>query len=336
MTEEEKVVDAKKIEKLKESINDDLDNILKKSESLPVNTRLPLRSDEDDLDEKDKEIFNYIKDNPEITKQDVVNAFNCKPGYSRKPVITRINKLDKELHMINSKRDKINPQTHRLAVNYENEVAALIAHLDSFKQAYFTLIDKSNSIVNDKYFPGLLGLTENLGFVNALLAPLKVLLNVYTTYDLFSSYENRLDNVTVRKKLVAIYSTIKESQTKLYKGPFKEPRVKCDSFFANTHLYDNLGFLNNMLHSSLWGSGYKNIEEMLVTLYKYGLIKDAELVLDRVWKILYPIFPVTYPRYNKENPDVFKDWRKVMAKYREFDITAQVMEYSKSMAELSP
>jgi len=62
--------------------------------------------------------------------------------------------------MITSKPDKTNPQTHRLAVNYENEVAALIADLDSIKQAYFTLIDKSNFIVNDKYFPGLLGLTE--------------------------------------------------------------------------------------------------------------------------------------------------------------------------------
>ena len=281
------------------------------------------------------EILSYIKDNPEINKQDVVNAFNSKPGYSRKPVITRINKLDKQLHMITSKPDKTNPQTHRLAVNYENEVAALIVDLDSIKQAYFTLIDKSNSIVNDKYFPGLLGLTENLGFVNALLAPLRVILNVYTTYDLFSSYENHLDDMTVRKKLAAIYDTIKELQTKLDKSAFKEPRVKCDSFFVNTYLYDNIGFLNNMLHSSLWGSGYRNIEEMLVTFEKYGLIRDAEILLDRVWKIIYPIFPDMYPRDTKENPSVFKDWREVMAKFRKFEITTQVLEHRKSMAELS-
>lgn len=336
MVEEERVVNLKEIEKLGKSINDDLDDVLKKSKPLPVLTKLQIRSGEDDLDERDKEIFNYIKNNPDIIKQDVINAFESKPGHSRTPVLRRINKLDKQYHMIISKPDKTNSQIHHLAVNYGNELASLLADLDSFKQSYFTLIEKSNSIVNDKFFSGLLGLIENLGFVNALLTPLKIILNVYTMSDLFSSYESRLDDVTVHKKLAAIYSTIKELQTKLYDSAFKEPRVKCDSFFVDAHLYDNLGFLNNMLHSSLWGSSYKNIEEMLITFDKYGLMKDAEVLLDRIWKIIYPIFPVIYPRYSKDNPDVFRDWRKVIANFREFDITAQVLAYRKSLAEMSP
>ncbi|MGA9170107.1 MAG: hypothetical protein WBZ20_08180 [Nitrososphaeraceae archaeon] len=47
---------------------------------------------------------------------------------------------------------------------------------------------------------------------------------------------------------------------------------------------------------------------MLISLDKYGLMKDAEVLLDSIWKIICPIFPIIYPRYSKEDPDVFRDW----------------------------
>ena len=126
-------------------------------------------------------------------------------------------------------------------------------------------------------------------------------------------------------------------KTKLNESFLKEPRIKLvDEFFINTHIYDNLGFLNNILHSSLWGLNYTNIEDMLITLDKYGLIENAKIVMDYLWKIIYPIFPIMYPRFSKENPDLFKDWRKVITKFRDFDITAQVLEYRKGLPEFSP
>jgi hypothetical protein len=68
---------------------------------------------------------------------------------------------------------------------------------------------------------------------------------------------------------------------------------------------------------------------MLITLDKYDLIENAKEVMDHLWKIIHPIFPIMYPRYSKKNPDVFKG-----ANSRDFDITAQVTEYRKGLLEL--
>jgi uncharacterized membrane protein len=96
MVEEEKVVNAKELEKIEK----DIDALLKKSKPLPALRKMLIRTGEADLEERDKEIFNYIKNNPDITKTDVINAFKNKHGYSRVTILRRIKRLDEEYHMI--------------------------------------------------------------------------------------------------------------------------------------------------------------------------------------------------------------------------------------------
>ena len=216
---------------------------------------MSLRASENDLDERDKEIFKYIKNKPEIIKQHVIDAFDKKPGFSRKPTLTRINRLEK-LGMIIIRPDKANSQIHHLSVNYENELASLIADLVAFKQNYFNLIGKIDSLVKDRRmnFGGLLGLVENCRLVNAVLTPLKLILNLYNTFDLFLPQKDLLDNESLHRKFAIIRSTINEVQTKLSESVLKEPLVtSCDTFFTNTYLYDNLNFSNNILHSARMG-----------------------------------------------------------------------------------
>ena len=93
--------------------------------------------------------------------------------------------------------------------------------------------------------------------------------------------------------------------------------------------------MNNILHSSLWGSNYENIDYMLKTFDRYELKDTAEIVLDCLWKIIHPIFPLLYPRYYKDHQEMFGDWRQVMASYRDFDETAQLSAYRKSLTEIT-
>jgi hypothetical protein len=235
--------------------------------------------------------------------------------------------------MIIVKPDKNNRRIHHLLINNGNELVSLIADLDSFQQAYFDLIDRLNSLVNNKrvIFRGALGLMENLSLVSAVVAPLKLLLKIYTTFDLLLPYNG--DNEYLHRRFAIIHGTIKEVQNKLYDSVFKEPLVtSCDTFFANTYLYDNLNLLNNILHGSILGLSYDDIEAMLITFNKCRLMETAEMLMDRLWKIIYPVFPIIYPRYSKDNPDVLRDWRRVMQNFRDFDTAAQVSEYGKSMA----
>lgn len=335
MPEEERMVATREIEKIKKYIDDIIT-----SKSIPFSSfnQIPLRGNEMDLEEKDKVVWYHIKENPGIIKEQIAKAFEDRPGYSRKPVFNVLKRLNNNGWIV-GRPDRTNSRIHHLFINNENEFVLLIHDVDSFKEAYFILIDNLDSFLknNDVVFTGFGGLKENLKLVNAILTPFKFILSLHIVFDLFLPHENLVDGELLHRRFALIYSTIKEMQTKLYESFFKEPRIKLvDEFFINTHLYDNLGFLNNILHSTLWGLNYTNIEDMLITLDKYGLIENAKIVMDYLWKIIYPIFPIMYPHYNKAKPDVFKDWRKVIAKFREFDITAQVQEYRKGLPEFSP
>lgn len=225
---EDRVVDEKELEKIKQFI----DGV--KTRAIPLSSfrHIPVRIEETDVDEKDKAIFDYIRGNENIIKKDVIDAFEGKLGYSRKIVLTRIKRLDQQYGMIIVKPDKNNRRIHHLLINNGNELVSLIGDLDSFQQTYFELIDRLNSLVKNKciIFTGLLGLIENLRFVNAVTTPFKLMLKIYTTFDLLLPHNG--DNEYLHRKFAIIFGTIKEVQNKLYDSVFKEPLVtSCDTFF---------------------------------------------------------------------------------------------------------
>lgn len=324
MTEEAKVVNVKELEKVQKNI----DNIIKKSKSLPSFREILISDNETDLDERDKELFNYIRKNPEIIKQAVIDAFHGIPGYSRKPVLKRINRL-RELGMIIVRPDKANSQTHHLSANYENELARLTVDLDSFKHRYFNLIVKVDALVNDRCIihSGFLGLIENCKLVNAVLTPLKIILNLYNTFELFLPHRDLLDSESLHRKFTLIRNTINEVQSRLHSSVLKEPLVECDRYFTNTFLYNNLDISTNLLNSAMWGISFKNLKSMLVTFEQYGLSGDAEIVLDSLWKLVYPIFFNIYSDYGKENPNELNDWRQVIRNLSDNDTPTQAFHY---------
>jgi hypothetical protein len=331
MNHEDRVVDAKELEQIKQFI----DGVKTKAKPLSSLRHIQVTTEETDLDERDKAIFNYIRGDQDLIKTNVIDAFDGKLGYSRKIVLRRIKRLE-HLGMIIVKPDKNNRRIHHLLINNGNELVSLIADLDSFKQEYFKIIDKINCLVNDKHliFTGLLGLIENLRLVTAVVTPFKIILKIYTTFDFLLPHND--DNEYLHRKFAIIHDTLKEIQNKLYNSVFKEPLVTpCDPFFTNTYLYDNLNLLNNILHGSILGSSYEDIEAMLITFNKCRLMEIAELLMDRLWKIIYPVFPIIYPRYSKDNPDVLRDWRRVMQNFSDFDTASQVSEYRKSMARMA-
>lgn len=324
MPEEEKMVNTREIEKIKKYIDDVIT-----SKSIPFSSlkKIPLRGDEMGLEEKDRVVMCHIKDNPGINKEQVVDAFKNKQGYSRRPVFKIIKRLEKNGWIV-IRPDTSNRQIHHLFINNENGLVLLIQDIDSFKQAYFILMNNLNSFLRDKgvIFSGLLGLKENLRLVDAILTPFKFILNLYVIFD-FLPQENFVDNELLHRRFALIYSTIKEIQIKLYENFFKESKIKLEEeFFINTYLYDNLGFSNNILHSYLFGSNQENIKAMLVTFNKYELGESAEKLMDCLWKLISPVFHIVYPRHSRANPDLFKDWRNIV-NFPDFDATTQLLAY---------
>jgi hypothetical protein len=332
----DKVVDVKELEKLKK----DIDDVITKKSITVTTEQLQVRGYDQEIDEKDKVIYEYIKNNLGINKTQVVKFFekNKVPGYSRVPVLSAINRLEKEYGMIIIRLDKTNRRIQHLFINHESALVSLLTDLDSFKQVYYMLIDKINTFLNNKniIFTGFIGLVKYSKLVNALLVPFKFVLIPFNIFNLFLPYEKVEDKEMLHKKFSLIYGTVRDLQTMLYETFFKESHFRSnDSRYTYNFMYDQLGFLTNVLHSSLWGSNHENIEEMLITLNEYELLDSAKIVLDHLWKIIHPIFRIIYPRFYRDNEEKFKDWREFIVNYHDFDPTAQVSTYSKVATQMA-
>ncbi|MFZ0510928.1 MAG: hypothetical protein WAM14_04910 [Candidatus Nitrosopolaris sp.] len=144
--------------------------------------------EEYDFTEKEKRIREYIKNNPGTSKQGVVED-NFKGIYSRGPILTTINQLEKE-GLILVREDEHNSQVHHLFINNENLLVSLIEELDSFKQRFFNLTDKAMTIGgkeenNDDW----LTRSELMG---ALLYPYKHFIIKHNLDDLFLPRDTKM------------------------------------------------------------------------------------------------------------------------------------------------
>jgi hypothetical protein len=137
--------DLKKLKK-------DIDVLLKVSTILP-SSKKQIRGvipQDTDLQEREKEIFEYIKNNQGVIKKNVEDAFKKKTGFSKKPVLRIISMLQ-ESGMVVVRPDETNSLIHHLFVNYENMLVSVVAKLDDFIKSFLTLFRRSVEVFNDHY-----------------------------------------------------------------------------------------------------------------------------------------------------------------------------------------
>lgn len=99
---------------------------------------------EGDLTSKEKEILEYIRLNPGITKQQIVNHFG-QDGlgkYSRVTTFKTISYLQRYSLIVVS-LDQNNSQIHHLYTNNESTLSLLIQDIETFKNAFFLLLNKA-------------------------------------------------------------------------------------------------------------------------------------------------------------------------------------------------
>ena len=96
-----------------------------------------------DLTGKEIDIFDHIRKNPNITKQELVNNLG---KYSRKPIFRVLKDLE-NYGMIIVRIDENNSQIHHLFVNDDSLLVSVVNSLDDFEKVYFVLLKK----LNDKF-----------------------------------------------------------------------------------------------------------------------------------------------------------------------------------------
>lgn len=90
------------------------------------------------LSQKDLDVLQYIKANPGITKEAVINGLKDK--YSRVTVFNIIKNLEAQ-KIIDVQKDKPNSQTHHVSINNDNLVAQHLQELDEFEQVFISLLE---------------------------------------------------------------------------------------------------------------------------------------------------------------------------------------------------
>jgi predicted transcriptional regulator len=259
---------------------------------------------EDPLSEKEKSVFKHIRDHPGTSKEEVVNSVK---NYSRVTILKTINSLAED-GLIFDKEDENNSKRHHLFINTDNELASLITKLDSLKESYFSLLDKTqllkDNIVSNMPFNDMSKLIE------AMILPFKVMM-LLIQYNLFGHREKTPNRDLVGKKTNAAYAMIQQVHLKLYESKILKKLIGDSEEEILIHLFMNTSN----------GLSPKSIIEMMGIFKKLGMGRSIDKVIDSLWDISYSILPFVDLHYNRNKYDAetIKNWRKVIS---EFDYNA--------------
>lgn len=281
--------------------NDQIDNVLNVASSkstLNPSGQISAILENVDLNEKEKEVFYHIANNPNTTIQDMVNAFEGKPGYSRVPILHIIKQL-KENNKIIIKSDKTNSSKYRLSINKEDILASLLLVVNHFKEIYFVLIDKIKSLfINDRNGAGRINLGSAI-LVECLVMLYKCGKNSFA--DFFLWYGKVSDNYTHYKKFVVIYNCTHEIHTKLYQMLTEINFIK-----------DDKGMVRLIYHSRSDALRPENLKFIMQSCKNSDLGQRVEIIIDFLWRISYQKLPLMYSEYESLDSDRVKDWRNII------------------------
>jgi predicted transcriptional regulator len=297
------LVSREELEKVRESI----DLLLEKSRKQVVvgsAEQKEVRNSAYELDEKEKQIVDYLKKNPGSTKEDVVTNLN---KYSRVTILRAISRLLEKDAIITTRKSKRSRINH-LYVNYKEAIFSLQEYLGAFQYSYSELIDEAITVICSRLFKKGNTMERKiscLGLFHKLVELYKFVCIMYITSDIFLWSRRPLDSDTLHIKFGHFFNTMKrihyeliEITTRLGIDPERGEEIVCD-----------------MLWTSKYGFSKVDLFNLLKYFEKYNLGKDLEPVVDTLWALSYPTLPLidlSYKEYQEKGK--LGDWRDLFKK----------------------
>jgi DNA-binding MarR family transcriptional regulator len=290
----EKVVKVKEVEKIK----DEIEKILKNSTILLTHTQIHIPTEEIELNEKEISIYDYIINNQGVIKEQVVDAFKEKAGYSRKPVFKILDRLEKK-GWIKVRPDPSHGHKLHLYPNNQSEIGSFVESIASFTTNYCNLITK----IKEK------NLENPENDLNAIMMPVKFLIGLSNSI-LWDTSQH--DKEILQRKIAIMSDYLETIFLELCNTLLSKGWIQNSEEIISELAYDG----PNIFHPG-------QILNMLKMSEKYGLTRDAEIILDCLWKIGRPLIRSVYPYYSTKNSDVLVDWRILITEYETFPLPAQ-------------
>jgi predicted transcriptional regulator len=259
---------------------------------------------EDPLSEIEKSVFIHIREHPGTSKEEVVSKVKNR---SRVTILKTIKNMAED-GLIFDKEDENNRKRRHLFINTDNELASLITKLDSLKESYFSLLDKTHSLEDN--IVSNMPLYDKSKLIEAVVLPFKAVM-LLVQYDLFGHIEKTPNRYLVEKKAKAAHTTMQQIHLKLYESKILKMLNGDSEEELLIHLFMNTSN----------GLSPKSIIEMIGIFKKLEMGESIDKVIDSLWDISYSILPFVDLHYNRNRYDAetIKDWRKVIS---EFDYNA--------------
>ena len=215
-----------------------------------------------DLTSREKEILEYIRLNPGITKQQIVDHFGNEGlrKHSRVTIFKKISYL-KKYGLIVVSPDQNNSQIHHLYINNESTLSLLIQDIETFKNAFFVLLNKAKKkyaeFVEEKATdPSSAFDMRSTTMSEHLLHIYRYFIDVYIIRILFN-WSHRIEDPQISVKTASIFfNGIKEIQLKLSEAMKEVNKIEDQ--------YD----YNEFADLLFYGQHYK-ISEFLISLFEF-------------------------------------------------------------------
>jgi hypothetical protein len=243
-----------------------------------------------ELTKKDRILLDYIKNNPGITKQQLVKGLDG--TYSRGPIFNSLKNLE-EWDMIDVRKDKPNSQIHHLFVKEDNPILLAEENLNEFNKAFFRLLYHSEE-------EELLFKTLDIyrQFVNAY---------ILTALARWPYQMNRITLETIHK---TVFLRTVDIQSILIETLGDRPKDKHILEIYCKKLIQSLSYKPLLLSPKDFNTTFEFYK-------KRGLSSEIGRVLDCLWKICLPLFEtamlvVTETNENSQKEEgEKKDWRTI-------------------------
>jgi predicted transcriptional regulator len=276
-----------------EKIKSDIEQVISEHTKLPtsITKYQEIITEQYDLTEKERDVFDYIRKNPSTTKQELVNNLD---KYSRATIFKVLKDLE-YYGMIIVRLDVNNSQIHHLFINDDSLLVSVVNGLDDFEKVYFTLLKKLNDKFDKKYSNQKTPKGEKTDKRFVLLYDLysvyERLIRMYLIYALAIWPKKTSNNDMIRRLYIILFTRLSKMQFNLL-----------TTFPAMLSQYPVLE--NMVLDSSIEAQRKQSIHECCD---KYELGNEAENMLCVVDKMHSDLMTFVFPANDKKNLGRFTD-----------------------------
>ena len=262
-----------------------------------------------------EEIFNYLRNNPGCSKEELVRGVD---GIMSKKTVIKIIKELKTEELITIKKEKPNSRSYNLFLNEENILIVINKQLEEFKKEFKKLLQKIELVMPELI---LLPFTnkekKDNNFTMIIFyeqLPLFLLKYLMQCFLIKSTviWPNTIKNEEIRKKLNSFVfteiSTITFEYSKFYNNKLSKNNIHQVNY--NPRVPEELTKRDNdILYFSFF----------LLHCNKKGISKEYENVVDKLWLINSDIQEYLHLEarlYNLDYKYGKDDWRKYLESYK--------------------